>query len=251
MFNSCHNDDKIGLPTRKSNPALALVDASSAEKQFVFKAKSIFVTATTGCRRLAKYCRPIAVGAKQIDNRPCIRQIDRVKIFNLFALALIVALFSGCNKPDASTTLNTLTVDDLLPKHAQSKLPTMKIYLGAEVLDAELALSQEQEMTGMMFRTNIQETDAMLFVLPLPQRANFWMKNCPESISAAYITTDGVIQEIHHLEQNDTNGVVAARDDIRFVLETKEGWFTRHNIPTGTVIQSEKGSLADTFLNRR
>ena len=127
----------------------------------------------------------------------------------------------------------------------------MKIYLGAEVLDAELALSQEQEMTGMMFRTNIQETDAMLFVLPQPQRANFWMKNCPESISAAYITTDGVIQEIHHLEQNDTNGVVAARDDIRFVLETKEGWFTRHNIPTGTVIQSEKGLLADTFLRGR
>ena len=103
----------------------------------------------------------------------------------------------------------------------------------------------------MMFRTNIQETDAMLFVLPQPQRANFWMKNCPESISAAYITTDGVIQEIHHLEQNDTNGVVAARDDIRFVLETKEGWFTRNNIQTGTVIQSEKGSLADTFLRGR
>jgi uncharacterized membrane protein (UPF0127 family) len=103
----------------------------------------------------------------------------------------------------------------------------------------------------MMFRTNIQETDAMLFVLPGPQRASFWMKNCPESISAAYITTDGVIQEIHHLEQNDTNSVVAARDDIRFVLETKEGWFTRHNISSGTVIISEKGPLADTFLRGR
>ena len=56
------------------------------------------------------------------------------------------------------------------------------------------------------------------------------MKNCPESISAAYITPDGIIQEIHHLEQNDTNAVLAARDDIQFVLETKEGWFTRHNI---------------------
>jgi uncharacterized membrane protein (UPF0127 family) len=106
-------------------------------------------------------------------------------------------------------------------------------------------------MTGMMFRTNIQETDAMLFVLPQPQRANFWMKNCPESISAAYITADGVIQEIHHLEKNDTNGVVAARDDIQFVLETKEGWFARHQIAPGAMITSEKGSLAETFLQRR
>ena len=127
----------------------------------------------------------------------------------------------------------------------------MKIYLGAEAIDAELALTSQEEMTGMMYRTNIQETDAMLFVLPYTQRANFWMKNCPESISAAYITPDGAIVEIHHLEANDTNGVQSAEENIRFVLETKEGWFTRHNIGTGTVIRTEKGSLAETFLNGR
>lgn len=118
-------------------------------------------------------------------------------------------------------------------------------------LDAELALTPEQEMTGMMFRTNILETDSMLFRLPVPQQASFWMKNCPESISAAYITTDGVIREIHHLEHDDTNAVLAARDDIQFVLETKDGWFTRHNISVGTVIISEKGPLAETFLRQR
>ena len=174
-----------------------------------------------------------------------------MKVLNLFALSLAAALFAGCTKPDASTTIKKLSADDFLPTHAQPKLPTMKIYLGAETFDAELALTSEEEMTGMMFRTNIQETDAMLFVLPQPQRANFWMKNCPESISAAYITADGVIQEIHHLEKNDTNGVVAARDDIQFVLETKEGWFARHQIAPGAMITSEKGSLAETFLQRR
>ena len=69
----------------------------------------------------------------------------------------------------------------------------MKLFVGAEILDAELALTPQQEMTGMMYRTNIQDTDAMLFVLPQPMRASFWMKNCPESISAAYISPDGVI----------------------------------------------------------
>ena len=102
----------------------------------------------------------------------------------------------------------------------------------------------------MMFRTNIQDTDSMLFVLPQPQRASFWMKNCPESISAAYISPDGVIQEIHHLEMNDTNPVLAATDNIQFVLETSDGWFARHNVNTGAVIRTEKGSLAETFLQR-
>jgi hypothetical protein len=167
----------------------------------------------------------------------------------LFVLLLAANLLAGCKKTE--TAAAPPVPQDWLPTQAQPKLPTMKIYLGAETFHAELALTETEEMTGMMFRTNIQETDAMLFVLPQPQRANFWMKNCPESISAAYITADGVIQEIHHLEKNDTNGVVAARDDIRFVLETKEGWFARHRIAPGTVITSEKGSLAETFLQGR
>lgn len=168
-----------------------------------------------------------------------------------FLLLLLAAIwFAGCGGSSPPAPAAT-SLDDLLPKQAQPKLRTLKIYLGAETLDAELALTGQEEMTGMMFRTNILETDAMLFRLPEPQRASFWMKHCPESISAAYITADGVIQEIHHLEQNDTNSVVAARDDIQFVLETKEGWFTRHNIAPGTAIQSEKGPLADVLLRRQ
>ena len=168
-----------------------------------------------------------------------------------FVLLLVVVILAGCAKP-APPAPKPQTIDDILPKQAQPKLRTMKIYLGVfpslKTLDAELALTSQEEMTGMMYRTNIQETDAMLFVLPHTQRANFWMYHCPESISAAYITPEGVIAEIHHLEANDTNSVVAATDNIRFVLETKEGWFTRNFISTGMVIRTEKGSLAETFL---
>jgi hypothetical protein len=174
-----------------------------------------------------------------------------VKRIYFLTLLLAAGWFAGCAKTSPPAPAAAAAPEQTLPTQAQPKLRTMKIYLGAETLDAELALSVKEEMTGMMFRTNLQETDAMLFPLPVPQRASFWMKNCPESISAAYITPDGVIQEIHHLEQNDTNPVVAARDDIQFVLETKEGWFARHNIAPGTVIQSEKGPLADVLLRRQ
>ena len=170
---------------------------------------------------------------------------------------LLTGALTGCDRSTPSSGAKTAgaSVNDpdsvaVEPTHAQPKLSTMKLYLGAEMLDAELALTPKQQQTGMMFRTNILETDAMLFPLPFPMRASFWMKNCPESISAAYITPDGVIQEIHHLEQNDTNSVTAGRDDIQFVLETKEGWFTRHHIGVGTMIESEKGPLAKAFVMR-
>jgi uncharacterized protein len=171
-----------------------------------------------------------------------------VKPVNCFALLLAFVLLAGCQK--TQTVAAPPSIEDRLPKQAQPKLPTMKIYLGAETLDAELALTGIQEETGMMFRTNIQDTDSMLFVLPQPMRASFWMKNCPESISCAYISPDGVIQEIHHLEKNDENPVLAATDNIQFVLETSDGWFSRHNVNTGMVVRTERGSLADTFLRR-
>ena len=172
----------------------------------------------------------------------------------LSILLAVAALVAGCGKtppsPAAGANETNAQPAHAYPTHAQPKLPTMKIYLGAEALDAELALTPMEEETGMMFRTNIQETDAMLFDLQTPQRADFWMKYCPESISAAYMTPDGIIQEIHHLEKNDTNGVVAARDDIRFVLETKDGWFARHNVNVGTLVVSDKGPLAAVLYRR-
>lgn len=169
-----------------------------------------------------------------------------MKIFFHTGVLLAAIIFTGCKKDQIAAATPATT--NWVPTEAQLKLPTMKIYLGPETLDAELALTDKEMQTGMMFRTNIQDSDSMLFVFPIAQRVDFWMKNCPESISAAYINTDGFIEEIHHLEKNDTNGVFSATDDVRFVLETSDGWFTRHNIAIGTLIRTEKGTLAETFL---
>ncbi len=174
-----------------------------------------------------------------------LRHSVRVNLRNFVIQIAVVPLLAGCNQPAAPASENQM------PTHAQPTLPKMKIYLGSTgVLDTELALTPEEEETGMMFRTNIPESDSMLFVLPYPMAASFWMTNCPVSLSAAYISPDGVIEEIHHLEKNDAIPVTATNDNIQFVLETTDGWFARHNIGVGTVIRTEKGALSDTFLRK-
>lgn len=126
----------------------------------------------------------------------------------------------------------------------------MKIYVGPQEMIAELALTLQQERTGMMFRTNMDENAGMLFPLPYTQRASFWMKNCPLPLSAAYIDEEGIIQELHELHSFDTNAVLAASDNIRFVLETPQGWFQRHGIHTGMAVATERGPLMQTFFGR-
>lgn len=134
---------------------------------------------------------------------------------------------------------------------AQPQLQTIKIYLGPKELNTELALTDQQRMAGMMFRTNIAETEGMLFVFPYPHQTGFWMKNVTVPLSAAYIDSQGAILEIHDLEPGNTNPVVAGSDRIQYVLETAQGWFPRNGVNTGAVIRTDRGSLAETFSFRR
>src|SRR3954453_4807054 len=126
----------------------------------------------------------------------------------------------------------------------------MELWIGPKKMQAELALTPAQEMTGMMFRTNMGANDGMLFVLDPPQRASFWMMNCPLPLSAAYIDPEGAILEIHELKPHDTNAVVAAADNVQYVLETPLGWFETNQITVGTIISTEKGPLGKVFLGR-
>ncbi len=118
-------------------------------------------------------------------------------------------------------------------------------------MTVELALTSQQQQTGMMFRTNLAENAGMLFVFPGPFQASFWMKNCPLPLSAAYIDPDGLILEIHDLQPHNTNSVVAASERVQFVLETNQGWFGRHHVTPGMVVRTENGTLLDSFFRRR
>jgi uncharacterized membrane protein (UPF0127 family) len=175
----------------------------------------------------------------------------------LLAASLFVS--AGCQKPAApaapaaSTTSTTSTASAASatsawePTEAQAKLPTVKLYVGAEQMDAELCSTPHQVQTGMMFRKTMGTNDAMLFTLFYPQQAGFWMKNCFVPLSVAYIDPDGVIEEIHPLEVQDTNSVFSTATNVRFALETPQGWFDAHHVTTGMVIRTERGSLLETF----
>lgn len=184
-----------------------------------------------------------------VETVAVLAQSGKVNGMLLLGLVLTGALCGGCTKAVAPAA--SLPADDGEPTEAQPKLQTMELWLGSEEIIAELALTQPQMRTGMMFRTNLEENAGMLFPLPYTQRASFWMKNCPLPLSAAYIAPDGIIQEIHELEPHNTNTVASASENIRFVLEARQGWFERHHIKPGMAVRTERGPLMETFFGRR
>jgi uncharacterized membrane protein (UPF0127 family) len=176
--------------------------------------------------------------------------MKQLAVLRLSAAGLTAAglcILAGCDKSGGSPAADAPAISISEPVEAQPKLPTIKLWLGAEQMDAEMCVTPRETETGMMFRKTMGTNDGMIFSLGYPQQASFWMKNCFVPLSVAYIDSDGAIQEIHPLEPQNTNAVVSATNNIRFALETPQGWFDRHHVTTGMVVRTEKGSLMDTF----
>lgn len=130
------------------------------------------------------------------------------------------------------------------PSSAQPKLPTVKLYLGYSELVTEMVRRPAEIMTGMMFRTNMGPNEAMLFVLPVPQQASFYMRNTLIPLSCAYINDEGTILEIHDMKPRDETLILSATLNIRFVLEVNRGWFETNHVGAGAVIGTDKGPLS-------
>ena len=169
------------------------------------------------------------------------------------ALAALV-LLAGCQKPDASAppaaasgTNVASTIPGWPPTHAQPKLPALKLFIGAETVTAEVALTPVQVGTGMMFRQGMAEDEGMIFVFDRPQRTSFYMRNTTLPLTAAYLDSEGTILELHDLKPLDETPVPAASDNVQFVLEMNQGWFKRHNVNVGVVVATETGRLRGAF----
>ncbi|MGI8965979.1 MAG: DUF192 domain-containing protein [Limisphaerales bacterium] len=175
-------------------------------------------------------------------------KFGRLVILFLATATIFVSCQPAKTIPPKNKTQPNSPLEPSVPIETQPKLNTIRLYLGAQEIVAEMALTGEQMQSGMMFRTNMAEKEGMIFVFPYPQRASFWMKNTSLPLSAAYIDPEGTIQEIHNLQPHHTNPVVAHSENIQFVLETRQNWFQRNNVSTGTVIRTEKGTLKNTFL---
>ena len=164
------------------------------------------------------------------------------------ALALLLAVGPGCERNVSESAVAAEAA--YLPKQAQPKLPTLKLWLGPHELTAEIARNERERSAGMMFRTNIAENEAMLFVFPYASRVSFWMKNVPIPLACAYLDREGVILEVRALKPHDETPVVAGSREVQFVLEAREGWFERNQVGAGTLVQTEQGTLRETFFGR-
>jgi uncharacterized membrane protein (UPF0127 family) len=120
----------------------------------------------------------------------------------------------------------------------QTDLPRVKLSAGMYQIDAQVAQTTEERMTGLMFRKEMPQHEGMLFAFEQPSQQCFWMKNTLLPLSAAFIDDDGTLVNVEDMKPQTLDSHCSAKP-VRFVLEMNQGWFSKRGIKPGSRLTGE------------
>jgi uncharacterized membrane protein (UPF0127 family) len=130
-----------------------------------------------------------------------------------------------------------------------------KIFFDFKIAEApikiEVAATPEERAKGLMFRESMATNEGMLFIFEEGTSQRFWMKNTRIPLDIGYLSSSGVLLEIHKAKPHDTSGVPSRSNDIKFVLELNEGAYKKLGISIGSKVSLKRVSeiIDDRGLN--
>ena len=115
---------------------------------------------------------------------------------------IVSILFLGCSLPVRSTppssapTAPTRSAADLQPTARGQKLPlSAQVTINGQNILLEVARTQQEQSTGLMYRTQLAANRGMLFVFSPPRPVSFWMKNTLIPLDMVFVS-NGVVKYI-------------------------------------------------------
>ena len=114
----------------------------------------------------------------------------------------------------------------------QMNLARTKLSAGMHLLDVQVAQTNLERQTGLMYRKEMPQHEGMLFVFEQPASQCFWMRNTLLPLTAAFVADDGTIVNLADMKPLSDDSHCSAKP-VRFVLEMNQGWFAKRNIQAG------------------
>jgi uncharacterized membrane protein (UPF0127 family) len=128
------------------------------------------------------------------------------------------------------------------PTGPQPPLPKEKLVIvghsGPEhAFEVEMALTEQQQEVGDMFRTSIPEGTGMLFDWGYPRPSQMWMKNTLVSLDMIFINADGTIRTIAERTTPRSLAVIDSHGPVRATLEVLGGTTAKLGIKVGDTVK--------------
>lgn len=109
----------------------------------------------------------------------------------------------------------------------------------------ELAVTDQEQALGLMFRPSLAADAGMLFVYPYEQEILMWMKNTLIPLDMIFADAAGRIVSIAHRTVPHSLEIVSSRRLAKLVLEVNGGTADRLGLQPGDLLRHEAIGNAD------
>lgn len=104
-------------------------------------------------------------------------------------------------------------------------------------IDIEIADDEPERIQGLMYRDSMPEFAGMLFLFPIEEPLDFWMKNTHISLDIMYVNSDRRIVSIASNTIPYSQEQIPSIKPAQYVVEVNAGFAARHGIKEGDYIQ--------------
>ncbi len=128
------------------------------------------------------------------------------------------------------------------PTKPQPELPKEKLVIVSHdgkqhVFNVEMALTQDQQTVGEMFRTKVPEDGGMLFDWGFARPSQMWMRNTLVPLDMVFINADGTIRAIAEDTTPRSLAVIDSHGPVRATLELAAGVTAKLDIRVGDTVR--------------
>jgi len=104
---------------------------------------------------------------------------------------------------------------------------------GVQVFSVEMATTEEEKTTGLMYRKELPDGKGMLFDFSPEQQVSMWMKNTYISLDMIFIRADGRILRIAENTEPLSTRIISSGGPAKGVLEVIAGTAQKYGIAPG------------------
>jgi uncharacterized membrane protein (UPF0127 family) len=150
------------------------------------------------------------------SGQAALRRLPYLQFLVSLTLAIALSMFVGRNAGAAS----------IQPLEIVTKT-------GVHVFAVEMATTEDEKTTGLMYRKELAEGKGMLFDFSPEQEVSMWMKNTYISLDMIFIRADGRILRIAENTEPLSTKIIASRGLAKGVLEVIAGTAQKYGIAPG------------------
>ncbi len=154
-------------------------------------------------------------------------------------LGLTLFLAAGLVAVPGPVRADDDTITAAQPSLAKQPLAIVDDKGQSHKFQVEMALTPHEQEVGLMFRKEVPADGGMLFVFPVQQEGQFWMKNTLVPLDMVFINADGTIRSISENTVPLSLGVDDSGGPILAVLELQGGLTEKLDISVGDKVITE------------